>query len=125
MRQKCCLLTMYLYLALPISNIYPTSSFALDVFSSLQHLDTQQKQILGVTLSSIWKHGNNKVWNDTIEPVSMICEPESTVFNSLSMPNLSGPLSLIRLLTVRQLSDENKVWVVISVIWTLFLSCVK
>ena len=44
-----------------------------NVFAILQHLDQQQKQVFSVTLWSIWKHRNNKVWNNLTETAQSIC----------------------------------------------------
>jgi len=49
-------------------------SFLINVFIILQHLNQRQKQVFGVTLWSIWKHRNNKVWNNIINWTQSICE---------------------------------------------------
>lgn len=51
----------------------PAASFPTSVFAIFQHLDQQQQQIFGVTLWSIWKHINNKVWNNVTETAQTIC----------------------------------------------------
>jgi len=47
-----------------LQSIHPSASFAENIFSILQQFDNHQKQVFVVTLWSIWKHRNNKVWND-------------------------------------------------------------
>jgi len=49
------------------------ASFPTNVFAILQHLDQQQKKVFSVTLWSIWKHRNNKVWNNVTETAQAIC----------------------------------------------------
>jgi hypothetical protein len=49
------------------------ASFPTNVFAILHHLDQQQKQVFSVTLWSIWKHRNNKVWNNVTETAQAIC----------------------------------------------------
>ena len=52
----------------PLMGAFDTNAnFPTNVFAILQHLDQQQKQVFGVTLWSIWKHRNNKVWNNVTE----------------------------------------------------------
>jgi len=51
-----------------------TSSCSTNVFSILQKFDGQQKQMFGVLLWRIWKHRNNKVWNNVTETNQHICE---------------------------------------------------
>lgn len=51
----------------------PTASFETNVFAILQHLDPKQKQVFCLTLCSIWKHSNNKVWNNITESSQTIC----------------------------------------------------
>jgi ribonuclease HI len=57
-------------------------SFPTNVFAILQHLDQQQKQIFSVTLWSIWKHRNNKVWNNITETTEAICARASSLLTS-------------------------------------------
>ena len=49
------------------------ASFPTNVFAILQHLDQQQKHVFSVTLWSIWKHRNNKSWNNVTETAQAIC----------------------------------------------------
>jgi len=59
----------------PLMAAFDTNaSFPTNVFSILQDLDQQQKYIFGVTLWSIWKHQNNKVWNNVTETAQAICD---------------------------------------------------
>lgn len=48
--------------------------FAHNISDILQQLDGQQKQVFGVTLWSLWKHRNIKLWNEITESVQTICE---------------------------------------------------
>jgi len=50
------------------------ANFLTNVYAILQHMDQRQKQFFGVTIWSIWKHRNNKVWNNITELVQTICE---------------------------------------------------
>lgn len=45
----------------------PTSSCADMIFTLLKHLDIPQQQLFAVILWSLWKHRNNKVWNNVTE----------------------------------------------------------
>jgi len=58
------------------------ASFPKNVFAILEHLDQQQKQVFGVTLWSIWKHRNNKVWNNVTETAQAICDRASSLLTS-------------------------------------------
>ena len=60
----------------------PGVSFPMNVFAILQHLDQHQKQVFGVALWSIWKHMNNKVWNNVIESAQSICERANSLIAS-------------------------------------------
>jgi hypothetical protein len=60
----------------------PAASFPTSGFAIFQHLDQQQQQIFGVTLWSIWKHRNNKVWNNVIETAQTICERAGSLLTS-------------------------------------------
>jgi len=67
----------------PLMTVFdPDASFQTNVFAILQHLDQQQKQVFGVTLWSIWKHGNNKVWNNATETTQAICDDAGSLLTS-------------------------------------------
>jgi len=61
---------------------YIEASFPTNVFAILRHLDQQQKQVFSVTLWSIWKHRNNKVWNNVTETNQAICACAGSLFTS-------------------------------------------
>jgi len=44
------------------------------IFTLLQQLDASQQQLFVVTLWSIWKSRNNKVWNNAVETTQQIGE---------------------------------------------------
>jgi hypothetical protein len=52
---------------------YIDASFPTNMFAILQHLHQQQNQVFSMTLWSIWKHLNNKAWNNVTETVQAIC----------------------------------------------------
>jgi len=58
------------------------ASFSTNVFAILQHLDQQQKQVFSLTLWSIWKHRNNKVWNNVTETTQAICARARSLLTS-------------------------------------------
>jgi hypothetical protein len=58
------------------------ASFSINVFAILQHLDQQQKQVFSVTLWSIWKHRNNKVWNNVTDTTQTICARAESLLTS-------------------------------------------
>jgi hypothetical protein len=68
------------------------ASFPTNVFVISQHLDQQQKQVFGVTLWSIWKHRNNKVWNNVIETAQVICDRAGRMFKLFVILLLGIPL---------------------------------
>jgi len=49
-----------------------TASCADIMFSLLPQLDIAQQQIFAITLWSLWKHRNNKVWNNIVETTQQI-----------------------------------------------------
>jgi hypothetical protein len=60
-----------------------TASFLTNVFPILQHLDRQQRQVFGVTIWSIWKHKNNKVYNNVTETAQAACDCAGSLLTSL------------------------------------------
>nr|ABN08838.1 Thioredoxin-like fold [Medicago truncatula] len=67
----------------PLMATFDTNaSFPTNVFAILQHLDQHQKQVFDVTLWSIWKHRNNKVWNNVTETSQAICDRASSLLSS-------------------------------------------
>jgi len=65
-----------------LQTILPFASCVEIIFSTLQQFDNHQKQVFGVTLWSIWKHRNNRVWNDAQESVQDICDRAGTLLTS-------------------------------------------
>lgn len=63
--------------------------FARTIFDMLQQFDTLKKQVFGVTLWSLWKNRNNKVWNDTIESAQIICDKQALYLIFEKMRKLS------------------------------------
>lgn len=57
----------------------PASSCSDMIFALLQYLDVSQQQQLAVTLWSLWKFRNNKVWNDVTETSQQI-DDRSRIF---------------------------------------------
>jgi len=52
------------------------------IFAILQQLDIPQQQIFAVTLWSIWKQRNNRVWNDVVETTQQVSERAEAFLNS-------------------------------------------
>ncbi|XP_024630813.1 uncharacterized protein [Medicago truncatula] len=52
------------------------------VIRDSEDLNTSQQQIFAVTLWSIWKHRNNKVWNNVVETSQQISERAEAFLNS-------------------------------------------
>ena len=59
-----------------------TASCADIIFSLLQQLDVTQQHIFSVTLWSIWKHMNNKLWNNIVETIQLIGDQAVAFLNS-------------------------------------------
>jgi len=67
----------------PLMAAFDTNAnFPTNVFAILQHLDQQQKQVFSVTLWSIRKHRNNKVWNNFTEIAQAICDHAGSLLTS-------------------------------------------
>jgi len=68
-------------------------------------LDNQQQQRFGVMLWSIWKHGNNKVWNNVVETIQQIVDQAETFLNSWTKnaqeARNRGPLNNLQSETVK------------------------
>jgi len=53
---------------------FPTLSCTELIFTILQEPDTSQQQRFEDILWSIWKHRNNKVWNNVLETIQKIVD---------------------------------------------------
>jgi len=70
--------------------VWSTISFALnnpdDIthsnFGILHKLDKSQHLIFSALIWSMWKHRNNKVWNDTTETFQFVCDRASALLDS-------------------------------------------
>ena len=69
-------------LSLLMTVFYIDASFPTNVLAILQHLDQQQKKVFSVTLWSIWKHRNNKVWNNVTKTAQAICARVGSLLTS-------------------------------------------
>jgi hypothetical protein len=52
------------------------------LFSILQKLDTSQQEIFSVMLWSLWKQRNNKVGDNTVEKIQVVCDRASALLSS-------------------------------------------
>jgi hypothetical protein len=59
-----------------------TSSCSTNIIAILQNLYNYQKQRFGVTLWSIWKNINNKIWENDAETAEQICGRAEAFLNS-------------------------------------------
>jgi len=60
----------------------PSLSCSEVIFVVLQQFDVPQQQIFSVALWSIWKHRNNKVWNNIVETTQQIGERANSFLSS-------------------------------------------
>jgi len=81
-----------------------TISCAELIFSLVQQLDITQQQIFSVTLWSIWKHRNNKVWKNIVETNQHIGDRAVAFLNSWK----NAQETIIRSLPVNSHSDISR-----------------